>query len=154
MFSVSFTNWVLRTIFVFCPFWVAKQVFSLKNIKLFLETENKRKKQLPNIPLETFQKIWQNKSFAICILCKFLLIENNRNLAKGFVIQLAPNRDIKNSNSSQLLMYQNNNNPYTCILSLESYLSTQKKKKKLFMYHSILTKKSYVTTYLRSNRNR
>ena len=74
-----------------------------------------------------------NKSFAICILCKFLLIKNNRNLAKSFVIQLAPNKDIMNSNSSQLLMYQNNNNNNnlcTCILSLESYLSTKKRKEK------------------------
>ena len=27
MFLVSFTNWVLITVFVFCLFWVAKQVF-------------------------------------------------------------------------------------------------------------------------------
>ena len=38
-------------IFVFCPFWIAKHVFNLKNRKLFLKIENKEKKQLPNIPL-------------------------------------------------------------------------------------------------------
>ena len=39
-----------QIIFVFCLFWVAKQVFSLTNRKLFLVTENKEKKQLPNTP--------------------------------------------------------------------------------------------------------
>ena len=61
MFSVSFTNWVLKTIFVFYPFWVAKQVFSLKNRKLFLKIENKGKKQLPNIPLHS-DLIKENKN--------------------------------------------------------------------------------------------
>ena len=47
MFLVFFTNCVLRTIFVFYDlFWVAKQVFYSKNIKLVLKTQNKEKNQL------------------------------------------------------------------------------------------------------------
>ena len=35
----------------FARFELPNKFFSLKNRKLFLKTENKRKKQLPNIPL-------------------------------------------------------------------------------------------------------
>ena len=33
MFLISFTNWVLRTIFVFCPFWVANTSFLTSKIE-------------------------------------------------------------------------------------------------------------------------
>ena len=49
MFLVSFINRVLKTIFVFVHFGLSNKFFSLKNKKLFLKTENKEKKQLPNI---------------------------------------------------------------------------------------------------------
>ena len=61
MFSVSFTNWVLITVFVFYPFWVAKQVFSLKNRKFFLETENKGKSNYQTYPKKKNKKQQQQE---------------------------------------------------------------------------------------------
>ena len=47
MFLIFFTNWVLRTIFVFYSFLgLPNKFFSLKNRKLFLKTEKYRKKDM------------------------------------------------------------------------------------------------------------
>ena len=52
MFSISFTNWVLRTILYSVHFGLPNKFFNIKNkFFFFLKTENKRKKQLTNILL-------------------------------------------------------------------------------------------------------
>ena len=67
MFSISFINWILKTDFIFCQFWLPNKFFSFKNKKLFLKTENKEKNSY-----QTYYKSFLSSNFFI-ILQFFIL---------------------------------------------------------------------------------
>ena len=69
MFSISFINWILKTDFIFCQFWLPNKFFSFKNKKLFLKTENKEKNSY-----QTYYKSFLSSNFFIIL--QFFILPN------------------------------------------------------------------------------